>query len=89
MNPLLGTLDEMKEKLEKNMKILEKYKTGETMDDPNYTIDKLQEENAKLRAEMNRLKKEEQEQEALSNGRRKQKAKKARNKRNTFAQDEA
>merc|ERR1712087_102691 len=64
MNPLLGTLDEMKEKLAKNEKILAGFNAGEMMDG-NYTIEQLEEENRQLRDEMNKLKKEEQEAEIL------------------------
>mmetsp|Transcript_15050 Transcript_15050/g.17034 ORF Transcript_15050/g.17034 Transcript_15050/m.17034 type:complete len:524 (-) Transcript_15050:164-1735(-) len=64
MNPLLGTLDEMKERLERNKKLLERYNKGEGLDSQ-YTIEQLQEQNAKLREEMNRLKREEQEKAAL------------------------
>uniref|UniRef100_A0A7S3PRH6 L-type lectin-like domain-containing protein n=1 Tax=Aplanochytrium stocchinoi TaxID=215587 RepID=A0A7S3PRH6_9STRA len=70
MNPMLGTLDEMKEKLAKNEKILAQFGAGETMDE-NFTIDQLEDENRKLRDEMRRLKKEEAEAEAMSGAGRK------------------
>eukprot|EP00510_Aplanochytrium_minuta_P008905 CAMPEP_0184045102 /NCGR_PEP_ID=MMETSP0956-20121227/699_1 /TAXON_ID=627963 /ORGANISM="Aplanochytrium sp, Strain PBS07" /LENGTH=314 /DNA_ID=CAMNT_0026336307 /DNA_START=23 /DNA_END=967 /DNA_ORIENTATION=- len=64
MSPLLGTLEEMQERLDKNLELLARYKRGE-MFDSEYTITQLKERNEKLRAEMNRLKKEEQEKAAL------------------------
>eukprot|EP00924_Labyrinthula_sp_SR-Ha-C_P013475 augustus_masked-scaffold_5-processed-gene-3.35-mRNA-1 protein AED:1.00 eAED:1.00 QI:0/-1/0/0/-1/1/1/0/539 len=66
-NPMIAPLDEMKDKLARNMRILEDLRSGQdNAMDSNYTVDQLVAENEKLRAEMNRLKKEEQLREAAN-----------------------
>lgn len=67
INPMLGSLDEMKKKLADNEKELSRLRSGKSnLYDDDYTIEKLQEQNSKLRDEMNKLKKEVQQDEALN-----------------------
>jgi len=66
MNPMLGSLEDMKAKLRENERELEKLKQGNGGYDDDYTIESLQKQNAELRAEMNNLKKKAQQEEAVS-----------------------
>ncbi|CAK9015646.1 Lectin_legB domain-containing protein, partial [Durusdinium trenchii] len=57
MNPMLGTLDEMKKKLAENEKELERLRSGKSnLYDDDTTIASLQEQNQQLREEMNAIK---------------------------------
>jgi len=67
MNPLMGSLDEMRARLAQNEAELERLRAGrgERYDDE-HTIGKLHEQNAALRDEMNKLKREAQQNDALN-----------------------
>jgi len=66
VSPLLGTLDEMREKLQENENELERLKRGKSTFDDDSTIEDLRRQNAELREEMNKLKKQQQQEEALN-----------------------
>lgn len=66
MNPLMGSLDDMRAQLRKNEEELNRLRNGKASQfDDAYTVDQLQAQNADLRNEMNKLKKEAQQNEAL------------------------
>mmetsp|Transcript_15291 Transcript_15291/g.29635 ORF Transcript_15291/g.29635 Transcript_15291/m.29635 type:complete len:542 (-) Transcript_15291:103-1728(-) len=66
VNPMLGTPEEMKRKLAENERELERLRNGkDSRFDDARTIEDLQKQNAALREEMNKLKREAQQEEAL------------------------
>jgi hypothetical protein len=63
-NPMVGTIDDLKTQLSKNEEELEQLRRrGMLGDDQNFTIEQLQKQRDALLEEMNRLKREEQEEE--------------------------
>jgi hypothetical protein len=67
MNPLMGSLDEMKSKLKANELELQRLRAGKGAQfDDQHMIGELQLQNAELREEMNKLKIEAQQNEALN-----------------------
>lgn len=65
MNPLMGSLDEMRAQLKKNEEELARLRNGKaSLFDDQYTVEQLQQQNAELRDEMNKLKREAQQGEA-------------------------
>jgi cell division protein FtsL len=63
-NPMVGTIDDLKTQLGKNEEELERLrKRGALGEDQNFTIEQLQKQRDALLEEMNRLKREEQEEE--------------------------
>lgn len=65
INPLMGSLEDMKKRLEENRAELARLQAGKgIMEDEKYTIEQLQAQNEELRKEMNRLKVEEQKNDA-------------------------
>ena len=68
MNPLMGTLEEMEEKLAANQKILEDLRKGDTeIGNMDEMIAQLKKQNKELRKELKKLKISEQKNDAMSN----------------------
>ena len=68
MNPLMGDLNEMQLKLEKNQKILADLRKGDTMvENIDATVAQLKKQNKELRKQLKDLKIKEQKQDAMKN----------------------
>jgi len=67
-NPMVGTIDDLKTQLAKNEEELERLRRrGALGEDQNFTIEQLQKQRDALLEEMNRLKREDQEEELKRN----------------------